>query len=61
MSLKNGVVLGVSPVQVSETLVDLNVSTTVFLCGLKILWFHSLSSSSPYIHPSVTDRNLELG
>lgn len=33
--------------------------TTMFYCGFEPLWYHSLSCSSPYIHPSAI--NLKLG
>ena len=36
-------------------------SSTMFHCDCETLWCHSLSCSSPYIHPSVTDTNLSLG
>ena len=32
----------------------------MFHCGFETLWYHSLSCSSPHIHPSVTDTNVKL-
>lgn len=44
-----------------KTTPDLDIPTTIFNCGFEPLWYHSLSYSSPHVHPSATAINLKLG